>query len=322
MSFTWPLALLSLLVLPAIVAGYVLLERRRRAQGARFANPLLLPNILHGSPGRARHLPQLIVVLALTVLLVGIARPHAAVSVPREEATVVLAIDTSRSMAATDVHPTRLAAAQAAARVFLEQVPHHYRVGVVAFSASAAVVAPASSDRTFARLALDQLRPGSGTALGDAIARAIEVGRKVPGEQSTGQTPPISVLLLSDGSQTSGRLSPQQAAERAKRLGVRVSTVALGTSDAVVEVPLSGGLKERVTVPPDPPTLKRIAAITGGRFYAAPTAKQLTEVYRNLGSRLGRATEQRELTDLFAGAGGLLLLAGGSLSMLWFQRFP
>ena len=127
-------------------------------------------------------------------------------------------------------------------------------------------------------------------------------------------------MLLSDGAQTSGQATPTQAATLAKRLRVPVNTVALGTGPTVVEVPLAGGLKERVTVEPDPVTLRTVASQTGGRFYAAPDAESLQEVYEELGSRLGRTEEDRELTQLFAAAGGALLLAGSAASMLWFRR--
>ncbi len=180
MSLQSPLYLLTLLAVPPVIAGYVLFQRRRARTAGRFASLDLLPNVVERSPGWRRHLPPAIFLVALAALLVGMARPQAIVSVRREEATVVLAIDTSRSMAATDVAPTRLAAARSAAKRFLEGVPVKYRVGVVAFASQAQVVAPATRDREIVRAALDALRPGEGTALGDAIARATDVGRAVP----------------------------------------------------------------------------------------------------------------------------------------------
>jgi Ca-activated chloride channel homolog len=327
-TFLWPLALLGLLVVPAAIVFYVLADRRRRREAERFGAPPLVAGLVTARPGSRRHIPFALALAALTALIVGVARPQATISVPKEEATVVLAIDTSRSMAANDVRPSRLAAAQGAARAFLENIPEKYRVAIVSFSTSAQVVLPATADREAARQALGELRLGSGTALGDAIVRALQTVRPQaatmpPGSippAPTQDDPPATVLLLSDGAQTSGQATPTQGAALARRLGVPVNTVALGTAPTVVEVPLAGGLKERVTVEPDPTTLRTIASQTGGRFYAAPDADSLQEVYEELGSRLGRTEEDRELTQLFAAAGGVLLLAGSAASMLWFRR--
>jgi Ca-activated chloride channel family protein len=322
MSFAWPLALLALALVPAAVAAYVLAERRRRRDAAAFANPALLPNLLDSRPGRKRHVPPLLALGALTVLLVGLARPHATLSVPKEEATVVLAVDVSRSMAAEDVRPSRLEAMRQAAGLFLDEVPEDYPVGIVAFSTRADVVLPPTVDREAGKAALAALRLGSGTAIGDAIVTALEaVPQPTEAERSAGVEPtPASVLLLSDGAQTGEGPTPQQAAERARELGIPVSTVALGTSDAVVEVPLPGGLSQQVTVPPDPDTLRAVAEATGGRFFEAPDAEGLKAVYEELGSRLGSEREEREVTAAFAGAGAVLLLAGGALSAAWFRR--
>jgi Ca-activated chloride channel family protein len=316
-SFLWPVALLGLLLIPVAIVGYLLADRRRSRGAGEFANPDLLPNLVRFRPGIRRHLPPLIVLLALGALLIGLARPHATVSVPKEEATIVLALDTSRSMVADDVQPSRLEAARSAATAFLEQVPEKYPVGIVAFSTKADVVLPPTTDRDAAVLALDNLRLGSGTALGDAIIASLEsVPKQAEGEEPT----PASILLLSDGAQTTDGIQPAEAAQEAQRRGVPVSTVALGTSDAVVEVPLPGGLTELVTVPPDAETLKQVAQTTGGQFFAAPDDEELTSVYRELGSRLGSEPEETEVTYAFAAGGAVLLLAGGALSALWFRR--
>jgi Ca-activated chloride channel homolog len=326
MTFLWPLALLGLLVVPVVVVLYVLADRKRRRDAERFGSPALVSGLVSAKPGMRRHLPFAFAIAALTALVFGVARPQATISVPKEEATVVLAIDTSRSMAADDVTPSRLAAAQEAARAFLEHVPSTYRVAIVSFSTSAQVVLPPTADREAAAFALGELRVGSGTALGEAVVRSLATVRPAVaanGLAAPGADPgdvPATVLLLSDGAQTSGEATPQQAAALAKRVGVPVSTVALGTGAAVVEVPLPGGLRQRVTVEPDPTTLRAIAGQTGGRFYEAPDADSLQEVYAELGSRLGREDERRELTQAFAAAGGILLLVGSAASMLWFRR--
>jgi Ca-activated chloride channel homolog len=320
MSFAWPLALLTLIAVPLAVGGYVLLERRRRQQAAVFASPALVPNLVGRSPGRLRHVAPALALLALAFLATGLARPHATVSVKQEQATVVLAIDTSRSMVATDVPPSRLAVAQRAVRRFLEQLPEDYRVGMVSFAQSAQTVLPATANRQAAQAALRNLRTGDGTALGEGIARAVQVAQKVPAEE--GKKPPASILVLSDGAQTQGVLRPQQAAQRAKRLRIPVYTVAFGTEQGVVEVVDDNGFKQRVTVPPDPPTLRQVAQLTGGRFYAAPNAAELNAVYEELGSRIGSVKKEREITAAFAAGGAFLLLAAGGVSAFLFGRLP
>jgi Ca-activated chloride channel homolog len=318
--FDWPLALLLLLAVPLAVGGYLLLERRRRAQSAAFATPALQPNLIGRSPGRLRHLAPALAIVALAALAIGLARPHAMISVPQEEATVVLAIDTSRSMVAKDVPPSRLAVAQRAVRGFLEKLPEDYRVGMVAFAQSAQTVLPATANRRAAQAALRGLRTGDGTALGEGIARAIQVAQRVPAEE--GKKPPASILVLSDGAQTQGVLTPLQAAERARKLRIPVYTVAYGTENGVVEVVDDNGFRQRVTVPPDPPTLRRVSQATGGRFYSAPTAAQLEAVYEELGSRIGSVREEREVTAAFAASGAVLLLAAGAVSAFLFGRLP
>jgi Ca-activated chloride channel homolog len=320
MRFDWPLALLLLLAVPLAIGGYVVLERRRRRQSAAFAAPALHPNLIGRSPGRLRHLAPVLALVALAALAIGLARPHAMVSVPQEEATVVLAIDTSRSMVAKDVPPSRLAVAQRAVRGFLEKLPENYRVGMVSFAQSAQTVLPATANRQAAQAALRSLRTGDGTALGEGIARAIQVAQRVPAEE--GKKPPASILVLSDGAQTQGVLTPLQAAERARKLRIPVYTVAFGTENGVVEVVDDNGFRQRVTVPPDPPTLRRVSQATGGRFYAAPTAAQLEAVYEELGSRIGSVRKEREITAAFAASGAVLLLAAGAASALLFGRLP
>jgi len=320
MSFAWPLALLSLLTLPLAVGGYLLLERRRRAQAAAFASPALVPNLVGRNPGRLRHLAPALALLALAFLATGLARPHATVSVRQEQATVVLAMDTSRSMVATDVPPSRLAVAQRAVRRFLQELPEGYRVGMVSFAQSAQTVLPATANRQAAQTALRNLRTGDGTALGEGIARAIQVAQKVPAE--AGKKPPASILVLSDGAQTQGVLEPKAAAQSARKLRIPVYTVAFGTDQGVVEVVDDNGFRQRVTVPPDPPTLREVSQLTGGRFYAAPNAAQLNAVYEELGSRIGSVKKEREITAAFAAGGAFLLLAAGGVSAFLFGRLP
>ena len=320
MSFAWPLMLLSLLAVPLAVAGYVWLERRRARQAAIFASPALVPNLVGRRPGRLRHVPPALALLALATLATGLARPHAVLSVDQEQATVVLAIDTSRSMVAEDVPPSRLAVAKEVVASFLKNLPEEYRVGMVSFAQSAQTVLPATANRNAAQAALRNLRTGDGTALGEGIARAVQVAQRVPAEK--GQKPPASILVLSDGAQTQGVLEPLQAAQRARKLRIPVYTVAFGTAQGVVEVVDDNGFTQRVTVPPDAPTLRRVAQATRGGFYAAPDGDALSAVYEELGSRIGQVKEKREITAAFAAGGALLLLGAGAMSAFLFGRLP
>jgi Ca-activated chloride channel family protein len=320
-SFEWPLALLALALVPVTLAAYLLYERRRPAHVSQFASPALFPNLVPRAPGRRRHVPVAVLLVALAVLLIGLGRPHAALSFPRKEATIVLTLDVSRSMAAADVEPTRLGAAQAAARRFLERVPDSFQIGVVTFATRAQVVSPATDDRGVTEAALNSIRVGEGTALGEAIELSLRVARSVPGEEGN-RAPPAAMLLLSDGAQTQGERTPAQAARLARRARIPIYTVAVGTPGGVVERPIPGGYRERIRVPPDPATLQRVAAATGGEFFSAGDDERLRRVYEELGTRLGRKKERTEVTTAFAGAGIVLLLAAGALSAVWFRRLP
>lgn len=325
MTFASPLALLALVLVPVAAAGYVWSQRRRLRESARFVEPALLPNVVDRVPGWRRHLPAAILLLAVASFLIGFARPHANVSVRSEEATAILVIDTSRSMGATDIAPTRLAAAQASARRFLVDLPEKYRVSVVAFSSIAQVVSPPTRDREFVRQALAGLRVGEATAIGDGLATAVDVARGAPQGQKlpAGEKPaPAVILILSDGARDGGRIELAEAIRRARAAKVPVFTALLGTEAGVVQVPHIGGYIERIQVPPDPVALRRIAAQTGGSFFAAPTEEDLRAVYSDLKSRLGSTRKDEEITFAFAAGGALLLLGGGALSAVWFRRVP
>jgi Ca-activated chloride channel family protein len=321
-TFEWPLALVGLALVPLGVVGYLLIDRRRASQAGRFASAALFPNVVARAPGRLRHLPVAILLVALTAVLVGVARPHAVVAVPREEATIVIALDVSRSMTAADVPPTRLAAAQAAARKFLEQVPESFRVGVVAFADKANVILPATDDRAAVQQALSQAEAGEGTALGDAVVLSLKAATQVPGADPSAPPPPASVLVISDGAQTQGVVTPDQAGQRARRAGIPVYAISLGTPDGVVERTLPGGYRERVRVPPDPASLRRVASASGGELFTVTDADGLRRVYDELGSRLGSRNKTAEVTVAFAGAGVVLMLIAGALSTALFRRLP
>ena len=319
MSFHWPLVLSALAVLPILVALYIDRDRRRVAAQARFGNPDLLPNVVDREPGRLRYLPPLVLLVALVFMIVGVARPHATVRVPREEATIVLAMDVSRSMKATDIQPTRLDAARVAAKTFLDEVPEKFRVGVVSFATRAVVGVAPTEDRTLVTTALDTLKPGEGTAIGDAVALSLRVG------QPRGQTaavPPRAIVLISDGARDGGQVDPGDAAQQAKRRGVPVYSVLVGTPDGVVEEELTGGFRRIIRVPPNPETLEQVAKTSGGEFFAAPDSAGLSRVYEELGSRLGTRNEDREVTDVFAGLAAALVLIAATISVVLFRRIP
>ena len=320
MSFGHPLALVALVVVPLLAALWLLHDRRRARTASAFANLALLPNLVDRAPGRLRLVPVSLFLLALTLLVVGFARPHANVTVPRREATVVLALDVSRSMQAHDIAPSRMVAAQRAASAFVGEVPSTYSIAVVGFGSRAFVAVPPTQDRGLVRQAIADLNPGEGTAIGDAVALAAQLGRKE--RAADGTIPPESVLLLSDGARDGGRTSPAKADRLARALHVPVSTVLLGTDQGVVQEPLVGGYTVQVRVPPSPATLRQIARGTGGEFFRARSARALAAVYHHLATRLGHKTENREITDIFAGAALAFLLAGGAVSAFMLRRIP
>ena len=320
MRFAWPIALAGLVLLPFLVALYLWYDGRRRQVAARFGNPALLPNVIDREPGRLRYLSFVVLLLALAAMIVGVARPHATVNVAREEATVVLALDVSRSMKATDVEPTRLDAARNAAKMFLDEVPEKFRVGIVSFATRAVVALPPTADRELAARSLDTLKTGEGTAIGDAVALSLQISRRQ--REEDGAIPPTSVLVISDGARDGGILDPDAAAERARKLGVPVYTVLVGTPQGVVEETLPGGFRRIIQVPTNPEILTQIAEISGGEFFTAVDDEGLAKVYEELGSRLGTKREEREITDLFAAGSAMLLLTGGALSALLFRRVP
>jgi Ca-activated chloride channel family protein len=343
MSVQWPTMLWALLLVPLALFGYYLAQRRRVRYAVRFTNLDLLSNVVSRSPGWRRHLPALFYLLALSTLLVSLARPQSVVLVPKEQATVVLVMDVSGSMNATDVEPTRLLAAQQAASSFLDNMPAKFKVGLVSFSASAQTLTRPTTDRSSVRDAIGSLRAEGGTAMGDANERGLEAKRppapppadrprdKAPATtsppttaapESSGKEPPVVMLLLSDGANTVGKIQPLEAAEHAKQMNVPVFTIALGTEEGVVEVPDESGQPRRIPVPPDKATLRRVAEVTGGKFFTAPSNRDLKAVYRDLGSRIGFVKERQEVTVVFAAAALLFVVAGGALSLLWFNRFP
>jgi Ca-activated chloride channel homolog len=320
MSFATPFVLWGLLLIPLGLVAYWLVQRRRIKYAARFTNLDLLANVVDASPGRRRHIPAVLALAALAALIVAMARPQAVVAVPREEATVVLTMDGSASMNATDVPPTRLEAAKAAASSFLDNLPKRFRVGLVSFSNATRVLEEPTDDRETVRTSLESIQGEVGTAIGDAIRDSIALApRDESGNRSDKHL--FAVLLLSDGANSAG-VNPLDVLDEAKEAGVPIYTIALGTDAGTVEIPNEYGGTQTVSVPPDPETLRRIAEETGGRFFEAPTESDLKAVYEEIGSQVSYEDEERELTAAFAGAGAVFLLIGASLSALWFGRIP
>lgn len=334
MSFGHPLLLLSLLAIPVAIAIWLLAERRRMRYAVRFTNLDVLAAVVAERRGVAwrRYVPPAVFLLALASACVALARPHVVRTIGTQRATVILVIDVSGSMQATDVKPTRLEAAQAAVRTFLDRVPKNLRVGLIAFAGEPQVAAPPTTDRDLLRQSLDSIGmyPGfGGTAIGDAIAAAVRLGENAVsgGAQTIADGPPanvhglVSILFLSDGSQTRGLLQPIQGAELAKRAGIPIYSVALGTPGGTLERGI-GPFQQAIPVPPDPQTLHAIARVTGGQFTDARDAGTLEDAYRHLGSKLGRTRTRSEITFAFLAAAAGLLVGAGLLSALWSPRLP
>jgi Ca-activated chloride channel family protein len=315
MTFLAPTRLLLLVGVAALLAVYLWAQRRRSAYAVRFAETDLLASVAPRNPGWRRHVAATLLLTALVLLTTGFARPEADVQVPRERATVIVALDTSISMLAEDVEPTRDTAARAAAAAFIERLPDRFQVGLVQFAGSASVAVPATDDHAQVAQALDGLTLEGGTAIGDAVRRSLDAIAQVPGDRGQ-EPPPARVVLLSDGANTSGG-SLEEAAAAAAEAGVQVSTIAYGTPEGVVDV---GGRQQ--PVPVDTASLAELAEATGGTAYTAETGEELGAVYDDIGSSIGTTTERQEVTAWFTGVGLLLGAAAAVFSLLWFARLP
>jgi Ca-activated chloride channel family protein len=312
-SFASPGLLATLALVPLVLGLYVLTRRRARRYAVRFPGVATLSPLLPRVSTWRRRLPLALFLAALAVLSLALARPHATVAVPQEQASIVLVTDVSRSMLAEDVEPNRLEAARSAAKRFLDQVPDAARVGIVAFSTEPHTVEPPTDDRGKVGDVLDSLNADGGTATGDALQVALALVDKGP----RAKRPPAAILLLSDGETTIGR-SPTDIARTAKRKGIPISTVALGTRGATIRTPTG----TEIPVPPDPATMRRIAKLSGGRAFQAEDSSDLSRIYESLGSRVASKKEQREITAAFAAGGAILLAAAAAMGLRATARLP
>jgi Ca-activated chloride channel family protein len=316
MSFAAPLVLLALLAIPLVLSWYLGQQRRRARAAAAFVAEPLVPSVAPGSPGWRRHAPMLAFVVALAVLIVAAARPQRSVAVPVTDGAVMLVDDVSSSMAATDVAPSRLGAAERAAGAFISSVPASIRVGLLEFNQKPILLQSPTTDHALARSTLGQLRAGGHTAIGDAINQATGILTSL--RTPSGKRPPGAIVLLSDGTSTTGA-DPLAAARQAASQHIPIYTVALGTQHGTITVP-HGRTTATVPVPLSSQELGQIARQSGGREFTVADAGGLSTVYAHLAAQLGHKQVKREITASFAGGGLVLLLLGSALSLRWFGR--
>lgn len=328
---SWPDAFLAssrlwaLLGVLALALAHAALTFVRRRYTVRFTNLPLLDTVAPRRPGWRRHVAAVAFLLAASALVLAWARPADEVLVPKERATVVLAIDTSLSMEATDVAPSRIEAAKAAALQFVEQLPPRINVGLVSFDGVARVRVTPTTDRAPVRAAIQGLELGPATAIGEAIFAGLDAIASAPGVATDGhgtgdgqeaEPVPARMVVMTDGKTTVGR-PDMDGAEAAKAADVPVSTIAFGTDRGTVVI--DGEIQP---VPVDREPLRLIAEQTGGQFFSAESLGELESVYTDIGSSVGYDTEEQEVTDRFVGHAVVLLLASTALSLLWFQRIP
>lgn len=319
MNYLEPVRLWLLVGAGALAAVYVVLQQRRRQYAVRFTNIALLEAVAPKRPGWRRHATAAAFLVAITALVVAFARPTHDEKVPRERATVVVSIDTSLSMEADDVTPTRIAAAKSAAKAFVDQLPSKINVGLVSFDGNARVDVAPTTDRAKVKKAIDRLQLHEGTAIGEAVFTALDaIKQQAVADDSATNVVPARIVLMSDGKTTVGRANDDGVAA-AKKAKVPVSTIAFGTDHGEIIVPQE---PFPVPVPVDRPALQAIAAATGGSFFSATSASELQKVYADIGSSIGFDVEQAEITSWFVGAALLALMATAGMSLAWFNRLP
>ena len=315
MSFQTPAWLLGLLAMAGVVGLYVVLQLRRRRYALRFTNVGLLNTLVPRRPGWRRHLPFGLLVLALAALVVSLAAPSVTGRVPRQRATVMMALDVSLSMRSNDIQPTRFEAMQTAAKQFVDLLPAQVNVGLVSFAGTPTTLVTPTTDHASVRAAIDHLQLAESTAIGEAIFSCLtDIASFEASLGSTTAPPPARIVLLSDGYNTVGR-DPDQAIAAAGAAHVPVSTIAFGTDFGTLD--LDG---QNVPVPVDHATLRKIADQTGGSYAAAASAAEVRQAYANLGSQIGYTVRPRDISAWFVRGALLLGLSGLVLSLLWTSR--
>jgi Ca-activated chloride channel homolog len=339
MEFEWPASLWLLLVVAALVAVYVAMQLRRRRYALRYSSLALVREAVGPGPGVKRHIPPALFLLAFVALVVALARPAALVKVPGLEGTVILAIDVSGSMLATDVKPSRMEAAKTAAKLFVErqqQARNRVRVGLVSFSDNAQLLVAPTLDRGAVADAIDRLKPQRATAIGRAILVSLDAlfegagAAPVNPEDQVGapaqpsRTPPpagtfasSAIVLLTDGENNQSP-PPLFVVDDAAKYGVRVYTVGVGTPEGAIVTNEGRSIRSEL----DETTLKKIAEATQAKYFNAQTEADLVQIYDALATELVVRDERSEITVAFAGAAAALFLLSGCLAMLWFNRLP
>ena len=315
MAFLEPERLWWLLLLVPLVGAYVFAQFQRREYTLRFTNLSLLDQVAPHRPDVRRHVPAALFTLALGVLIAAMALPAMPVEQPRERATIIVAVDVSLSMAATDIEPDRLRAAKESAQGFVETLPDRFNVGLVAFSGQAMVVSSPTRDHQAVLGSIESLRLGPGTAIGEGVFASLEAIRGFD-EESQEDPPPSAIVLLSDGENTSGR-EIGQASAAAREQGVPVSTIAFGTGAAMIDI---DGYQVPADI--DKEALQELAQATEGNFYEAASENELDGVYEDIGSSLGTETVNEEIVTRFVLVALVLMAATAITSLAWFQRLP
>ncbi|WP_436521671.1 VWA domain-containing protein [Actinoplanes sp. HUAS TT8] len=313
--FLAPWWLLTLLPVLVVAGAYVWRQFRKRSYAMRFTNVDLLRTLAPKGLGWRRHVSAAAFLLMMAALAFSTARPSVDEQQPLERATVMLAIDVSLSMQADDVAPTRIEAAQEAAKAFVNELPPTYNLGLVSFAKAANVLVAPTKDRSEVLAGIDSLTLAEATATGEAVFTSLDAIRSIPADGADG-APPARIVLLSDGYRTSGR-SIEDAATAAAGANVPVSTIAFGTDTGVVDI--RGQLQR---VPVDRLSLQELAERTKGYFYEAASVSELKKVYEDMGSSIGHRTQPREVTQWYAASALLLALIGAATSLLWTSRLP
>jgi Ca-activated chloride channel family protein len=338
MSFASPWLLLAALAVPALIALAAVIDRRSARYPVAFTNLHVLAEVVPARKSRwKRFIPVALLALALVFAAGALAHPRLKLSKPDQNATIVLLVDVSGSMRANDVEPTRLDAAVAAMRTFLDRLPKQFKVGLVTFSSEPEPLIAPTSDRDTLRQSISLLEPEAGTAVGDGIATAVKMlnsALKQAGYvRKSGQEVPGAIVLLSDGAQTRGELTPLQGAALARTAGIRVFTVALGTNNGTLDPGAFGfgfggggggglGFNRRFPVRPDPVTLAAIARATDGQTFRAESASKVQQIYKQLGRSIAHKAASREVSSWFAGVAALLLLLSLGTARLTGERLP